>query len=265
VVHKDGAVSLISFVEAPPDSVTISTKEILTYGRTQAFALSASTDVLKMQYTLKTINSSNMLQDADATLSFNLIDIRGGKTVSTIGTRTIVKSSDTTTTQYELAVSAGSIPNFSASTEIAIDLALSGVKTVGPNLIASLGHVYRLAAEGGADLPKALIAEDLVPETYLLRQNYPNPFNPSTTIRYVLPHRSHVVLTVFNIVGQRVAELVNGDVDAGEHEVRFNASQLASGVYFYRLQLRPPDSARGRYSESGAGSFMQTKKLVLVR
>jgi photosystem II stability/assembly factor-like uncharacterized protein len=83
-----------------------------------------------------------------------------------------------------------------------------------------------------------------------LLQNYPNPFNPSTTIRYSLPHRTPVTLAVFNILGQQVALLQNGDQDTGFHEVRFDGSRLASGVYFYRIQ---------------AGDFVQTKKLALVK
>ncbi len=79
---------------------------------------------------------------------------------------------------------------------------------------------------------------------------YPNPFNPTTTIRYGLPHPSHVFLTVYNTLGQKVAELVNDDIEAGYHEVRFDAHNLASGVYFYRLQ---------------AGTYTETKKLMLVR
>jgi hypothetical protein len=88
------------------------------------------------------------------------------------------------------------------------------------------------------------------PHQYALNQNYPNPFNPSTTIRYGLPRRTHVTLTVFNTLGQKVAELVNGQLDAGNHEDQFNAGQLASGVYFYRLQ---------------AGAFVQTRSLCIVR
>ncbi len=87
-------------------------------------------------------------------------------------------------------------------------------------------------------------------EAFLLFQNYPNPFNPSTTIRYSLPHRSHVTLAVFNTLGQKVTELVNREVDAGYHEVQFDAGRLASGVYFYRLQ---------------AGSFVTTKRLCILR
>jgi hypothetical protein len=81
-------------------------------------------------------------------------------------------------------------------------------------------------------------------------QNYPNPFNPSTTIRYGLPNRSHVSLTVFNTLGQQVSQLVNGEQEAGYHEVNFDASGLSSGVYLYRMQ---------------AGSYVETRKLLLVR
>ena len=92
--------------------------------------------------------------------------------------------------------------------------------------------------------------QDIAPRQYVLAQNYPNPFNPSTTIRYGLPNRSHVTLTVFNTLGQTVHELVNGEQGTGYHEVQFDGSGMLSGVYFNRIQ---------------AGSFVETRKLLLVR
>ncbi len=89
-----------------------------------------------------------------------------------------------------------------------------------------------------------------LPTTYVLGHNYPNPFNPSTTIRYGLPLRSHVLLTVYNTLGQQVAQLVNGDMEAGYHEVKFDGSHLASGVYLYRMR---------------AGSYVETRKLLLMK
>jgi len=89
-----------------------------------------------------------------------------------------------------------------------------------------------------------------MPSEMRLDQNYPNPFNPSTTIRYALPMRTHVTLTVFNTLGQQVVTLVNESQDAGYHDVRFDGSGLASGVYFYRLQV---------------GTYAETKKLLILR
>lgn len=92
--------------------------------------------------------------------------------------------------------------------------------------------------------------ESVVPGAVSLAQNYPNPFNPSTTIRYGLPSRARVVLTIYNTLGQQVSTLVQGEQDPGYHEVRFDGSTLPSGVYFYRIR---------------AGSFVGTKKCLLMK
>ena len=89
-----------------------------------------------------------------------------------------------------------------------------------------------------------------LPSKVRLEQNYPNPFNPSTTIQYSLPLRSRVTLSAFNTLGQLIATLVDGTEEAGYHEARFDATGLASGVYFYRLR---------------AGEYEETKKLIILR
>lgn len=87
-------------------------------------------------------------------------------------------------------------------------------------------------------------------ENYYLSQNYPNPFNHSTTINFAIPTQSKVQLSVYNIIGEMVAELVNKEMSAGYYSVTFNASSLVSGVYFYRLE---------------SNDFVETKKLVLLK
>jgi len=108
--------------------------------------------------------------------------------------------------------------------------------------------IARYVALGGS--MTGVKADPGVVQDFTLSQNYPNPFNPATMIRYGIPYRSRVRLAVFNTLGQQVAVLQDGEQDAGRHEVKFDGSALASGVYFYRLQ---------------AGSFTQAKKLLLLR
>ncbi len=88
------------------------------------------------------------------------------------------------------------------------------------------------------------------PLTFTLAQNYPNPFNPSTTISFTLPSRSFVSLKVFDILGREVAAIVSGEMSAGNYSKQWNAANMPSGAYFYRLQT---------------GTFTETKKLVLLR
>ncbi len=91
---------------------------------------------------------------------------------------------------------------------------------------------------------------DLYVQNYSLAQNYPNPFNPVTTIQYSIPQRSSVTLKVYDVLGNEVAALVNEEKDRGVYSVNFDASQLASGMYLYRIQ---------------AGSFVETKKMILIK
>ncbi|MBD3233238.1 MAG: DUF4397 domain-containing protein [candidate division Zixibacteria bacterium] len=89
-----------------------------------------------------------------------------------------------------------------------------------------------------------------LPTEFALKQNYPNPFNPSTSITFSLPSSSQVDLRVFNMLGQEVEALVNGQMDAGVHQITFDASNLTSGVYFYKLT---------------AGDYKETKKMMFVK
>ena len=87
-------------------------------------------------------------------------------------------------------------------------------------------------------------------KSFSLSQNYPNPFNPSTTISFRLPSKSFVSLKVFDIMGREVATIVSGEMPAGSYSQQWNASNMSSGIYFYRLQ---------------AGTYLETKKLILLK
>lgn len=98
--------------------------------------------------------------------------------------------------------------------------------------------------------PTSVVEGSAIPERYFVAQNYPNPFNPATTIEYGLPKEGHVSLTVFNMLGQQVATLVNGEQAAGVHRLQFDASNLPSGIYFYRVSV---------------GGFAQTNRMLLLK
>ena len=111
----------------------------------------------------------------------------------------------------------------------------------------SIGFWYQYAATI-TDVEDRWMFE--IPKQFELYQNYPNPFNPTTVIRYGIPKESNVKLVVYNILGEMVKTLVENTQKAGSYEVNFNASNLATGIYIYRIQ---------------AGQFAETKKMVLMK
>jgi hypothetical protein len=111
----------------------------------------------------------------------------------------------------------------------------------------SLDFVDVLKIEGFTPVS---IEDDALASAFELSQNYPNPFNPTTNISFSLPQASDVSLTVYNVIGQRVAVLANEVLQSGAHTYKFDASKLASGMYLYRLKTE---------------NFSTTKKMMLIK
>ncbi|NNL20578.1 MAG: T9SS type A sorting domain-containing protein [Ignavibacteriaceae bacterium] len=121
------------------------------------------------------------------------------------------------------------------------------------NSVSSGSYTYRLKQidyDGKSSYSDELIVEVVLPIEYALEQNYPNPFNPSTTIKYSIPEDGFVKLAVYNMLGEEVSTLINTQQKAGRYEVTFDASELASGVYIYRLE---------------AANYTASKKLMLMK
>jgi hypothetical protein len=105
----------------------------------------------------------------------------------------------------------------------------------------------------GENVPQEAV--DLLPDRFALRQNYPNPFNPETTIPYDLPQEGKVTIDVFNVLGQKVGIIVDQEMPAGFHRITWDGSQMASGVYFYRIVVR----------QHGSPVFEDLRKAIMVR
>ena len=132
-------------------------------------------------------------------------------------------------------------PQFAGITRTAYSESLDPRPTVNGAAYANIADYVTSVKK----LENATIASD-----YVLSQNYPNPFNPTTKIQFSVPSQSHVTLNVFNILGQKVATLVNGVKASGNYEVSFDAAKLSTGVYIYRLE---------------AGNNTITKKMTLLK
>ncbi len=121
------------------------------------------------------------------------------------------------------------------------------------NLWAGLWEAQIFGKDGAdsSNVTTSVAHHDIAPKDYSLSQNYPNPFNPTTKINFTLAESGQVDLDVYNILGEKVITLVNQEMTAGSHEINFNASNLASGIYIYRLNIR--------------NKFIDTKKMILMK
>ncbi len=120
----------------------------------------------------------------------------------------------------------------------------------GPQAVSHAGSYYLLDDLAFSNAPVTVKDPINSPAQFSLQQNYPNPFNPSTTIQFSLPKATYVTLNIYNTLGQEVAQLLSQQMSAGTYTAEWNALGFASGVYYYRIE---------------AGSFVETKKLVLLR
>lgn len=149
----------------------------------------------------------------------------------------------------DIAMTSGSTITLASTDGITTISSADGVQTIG---VAGTGGSAKMVAGGGSGGPITPDTEVVIsrPGRYHLSQNYPNPFNPVSVIRYELPMESEVLLEVYDILGRRVAVLVSEMKQAGVHQVSWDATNMASGLYIYRLR---------------AGDFIQSRQMMLVK
>ena len=114
---------------------------------------------------------------------------------------------------------------------------------------------FRATNGNGGGFTKIYNIKISAPTVFEVQQNYPNPFNPSTIIKYSIPQDAFVSIKVFNVLGEKVADLVNKDIKTGLHEITFNADNLSSGFYFYLVEAKGTDGTK----------YFDAKKMVLLK
>ncbi len=244
-----------------PTPVNISGASFPSGGYVSCIAVS-STDANKIMVVFSSYNVASIFYTSNATSATPTWTNGGGN---------LEPSTDGPSVRWATISNFGGSPTYFVGTSVGLysTTTLNGSSTVwaqeGPATIANnicgmIDHresdgLVVVATHGGGVYSATQVTgieseTSSIPTDYALNQNYPNPFNPSTKIKFNLPSSSNVKLTIYDITGRKVKELVNRDLAAGVHTVDFNASNLASGTYIYRIQ---------------AGSFVQSKKMILLK
>ncbi len=141
------------------------------------------------------------------------------------------------------------LANISLTYDIPIGIRTTYNDFITDTLFSSIVSLLRETIRQRRNITFVENKEPLLPN-FTLHQNYPNPFNPSTTIRFSIKHRAQVTLKVFDVLGRELATLINEELNPGEHQMVFDATSIASGVYFYQLR---------------AGTFIQTNKMLIIK
>ena len=209
---------------------------------------------LKGKVNSLTVNSTDLYfgveMSAGDRLSYSLppkppvgaFDVRfkgGWKLVNDFGEVEVMSTSETLTISYDIKVEAGEQMNWILTSENGEAYTLEGLDEI------TVPSAERFILERNPEIPR----------TFSLHQNYPNPFNPITTLRYDLPEQAQVILTIYDLLGRKVSQLVNTSQKAGFKSVRWDATDsfgkpVSAGVYLYQIQ---------------AGEFVQTRKMVLLK
>ncbi len=192
--------------------------------------------VIVLGFPIVTVSNVHVENTVDA---YGTMTLPGGGTVQALRLRSDMRQ--TSGGSYSRSISYTFITN--SGTQVSVDAADTTSPNTGVIPIEGISFL-------NANITGVSQADNSIPQNFLLEQNYPNPFNPSTQISYSIPSTEKVTLKVYDELGKEVASLVNQEQAAGNYTVDFDASQFASGVYFYRIQ---------------AGNNIQMKKMILMK
>gem|GEM_PF-1926380 len=242
-----------------PDTLALSPSNVFSLLKSRKF--SRADTINQVSATVKAHSKSlyDLTQNNPVQLAVELVNATAGSSIALSQTALVTASDTAKEIHFTM-----NLPTGQAGTEVELRVKVLGFAIQPSHKASALNEIELVSGAGGTAIVnrvgnQAAQTETIgsVPTKFALHQNYPNPFNPVTVIRYELPSNAMVKLQVFDVLGRVVATVVNERKEAGIYEAMFNASSLSSGTYFYRLEARS--------SGSQAGSFVETKKMVLVK
>ncbi len=248
LLTNQGGSEMVDFVPVN-DTMNYSPEQILPALETQSFVPGSDVVSLSIDRVVRTRDIDSLVDHGR--IRFELVNVSTGEVLASFGTLGLIEPGDSLTVADSVSLSMRRIPRVPLKVRTVVD----NLVLTGDEISGAIVNQY-MYTDGTAS--RIYDSEPLRPSALILDQNFPNPFNPTTTIKYDLPTDSPVRLKVYDILGREVLSLVDGVETAGRHEVTLNASDLSSGVYFYRLKARQKEGGQ-------AGDFTDTKRLLLLK
>lgn len=250
---KSGAEQPLEFVPASLDSFQLTTANAWDLLTSTSSLLPAEAESLVVEYTVDAENLQKVVEPGTGPrqIKLNLTD-SDNRIVASVPGVPLAIAGNIDQSRYHITAALNGV---SISNALTANLRVEGLHAKN-EAFASLGHIYDFNQISSSNLPRpAGFETELLPKTFALFENYPNPFNPETMIRYQIPNRTEVQLTIYDLLGQEIRVLANKAHEAGVHQVRWDGTNalgevVPSGVYLYRMH---------------AGNFSQTKKMTLLR
>lgn len=222
-------------------------KELNYYLTTEPFELNSLSELTyKMEYGICSRDNEETAMEENDNIKFRveLVDADNYKTLYTLDDIKFDKNTKKTDDNKNCLVNLKEIGNTKARLRLVVEDNAKGEYTISNILYDSKENLTKESYEN------ITLKVNGIPAQYYLSQNYPNPFNPTTTINYQLPKDEHVTIKVYDMLGKEITTLVNEFKTSGNYNIKFDGSNLSSGVYLYEIE---------------AGNFSDTKKLVLIK
>jgi hypothetical protein len=236
----DGTIVPLDFVEVRDSLSTRNNEAVWNALASEVVMLPATLDSVVLDVTAAMQNQRRILGNGEVgvRLQFEIIDGRTGRAIANLGSERLFSASGES--RFRIAERLRTL----AGREVAIRPVVRALARGREDMRFTLVHVHRV--ESGSNSSALVLKSARQPEigsaarptVFTLHPSYPNPFNPSTTIKFDLPEPSHVALAIYDVLGRKVAQLENGMKEAGYHSATWNASDVASGVYFARFAAR---------------------------
>ncbi len=246
LIKKDNSEAVVNLIPAELTDKSLTLVDAFSLQVSDYVDIDKDVIAIAVDYNINSSNSEKVVNDVEKPVShFIKITDQDGKEL--INSTKIIDISQENEIFNKQSIS---VPVSGISGKVKISTLLNGFE-VKKETIVSLGHLYNFSLQ---EIEKSEIELNKIseasPSEFTLEQNYPNPFNPTTSITYQLPQNGHVTLKIYNSLGQEVKELVNGYEEPGSYTVNFDAANLPSGIYFYKLQ---------------SGNITAVKKMLLLK